>query len=555
MNSIYFAQLTLLVAGGVFARDVAAVVGGASLTAWPTAVLGILTAALAPPVSQAADFWGRKWFLVVLTGFGFVGCIIVGRATSMPMAIAGYTVGGISFGAQPLLHAVVSEVIPRKYRAWAQASVNVSVSLGALFGLIIGGLLVRNNHAGFRTFSYISAGIYAASAISCAVLYHPPPRETQFGSTRHKLGQLDWVGYALLVTGIVLFSLGLSWANNPYPWDNGHVLGPFLVGCFFLGLTGIYEWKFKKDGLFHHDLFRNRNFPISLVCIFIEGMGAFAANYFIPFQISVLNPNLDSFRVALCYSISYFSFIVFAPVAGLVISWTRRVRAPSVVGFACFILFFILTAVVKVSTPEANFWGYMVFLGAGLGFLLTTLVTAAQISTPPELIAITSGLMLAIRGLGASSGLTVFNAIFNAGLSTNLASKVAEAVVPLGIAEEFVGQVLGALAAHDPDLALEIPGMTLDIFAAAAEGLQRGYQVAFAYVWASAAAFSALALIGASLFFMFVRTLFAHSVFILGTVFIRDTRDEFNANIDAPLDVVAPTGAAAEEVQIEKRAP
>lgn len=485
-----------MVGGGVFARDIAAVVGGASLTAWPTAVLGLLTAALAPPVSQAADFWGRKWFLVGMTAFGFVGCIIVGRATSMPMAIAGYTIGGVSFGAQPLLHAVVSEVIPRKHRAWAQASINVSVCLGALFSLLVGGLLVRNNPAGFRTFAYISSGIYALSAISCAILYNPPPRETQAGGTRHKLRQLDWIGYALLVTGVVLFCLGLSWANNPYPWNNAHVLGPFLVGCFFLGLTGLYEWKFKSDGLFHHALFRNRNFSISLVTIFIEGMGGFAANYFLPFQISVFNPNMNSFRVALCYSMSYFAFLVFAPTAGFVISWTRNVRTPSAVGFASFIICFILTAVAKLSTPEANFWGYMVFLGAGLAFLLTTLVTAAQLSTPPDLIAITSGLMLAVRGLGASTGLTIFNAIFNAGLSKNLASKVAEAVIPLGIAEEDVGTVLAALAAHDAELALGIPGMTLEIFAAAAQALQQGYQVAFSYVWASAAAFSAVALIG-----------------------------------------------------------
>jgi hypothetical protein len=41
-----------------------------------------------------------------------VGYITVSRATSMPMAITGEVVAGLSYGAQPLLRAVASEVLP-----------------------------------------------------------------------------------------------------------------------------------------------------------------------------------------------------------------------------------------------------------------------------------------------------------------------------------------------------------------------------------------------------------------------------------------------------------
>lgn len=52
-------------------------------------------------------------------------------------------------------------------------------------------------------------------------------------------------------------------------------------------------------------------------------------------------------------------------------------------------------------------WGYPVLLGIGLGWGLTYLVTAAQLSAPPELIAITSGILLSIRSLGGSIGLAI----------------------------------------------------------------------------------------------------------------------------------------------------
>ncbi|KIW99295.1 uncharacterized protein Z519_00958 [Cladophialophora bantiana CBS 173.52] len=517
VGSIYFGQLTLLVGGGLLARSIAAVVGDPSLTAWPTAVLGILVAALGPPAAQIADFWGRKWLLVGFTACGCIGAIIVSRASSMGMAIAGFTIGGLSCVAQPLLHAVVSEVLPRKYRSWAQASVNVSVGLGAIYGLLAGGALTASNPEGFRIYFYISAGVYAASATACTLLYNPPQRETQIASFRAKLRQLDWVGYAMVASGVSLLCIGLSWAENPYPWKSSQVLGPFLVGVVILLGLIVYEWKFKKDGLFHHRLFIDRNFAIALVCIYVEGHCAFAANYFVPFQLSTVYPSMGSFRVGLCYAVSYFAFVVSALAAGLIIWKKRSVRYPSMTGFLGFLLFFALAATSKASTPEANFWGYMIFLGGGLGFLLTTLVVAAQFSTPPELIAITSGLVLSVRSLGASTGLVIYQAIFSAGISKNLVSKIAAATLPLGLPETSLVSLIGALTSGDPASLSKVPEATPEIIAAAEVALRKAYSIAFSHVWAAAASFTFLAL--------------------AGSVFLREPKSEFTASIDAPLDI------------------
>jgi len=82
-----------------------------------------MTTVLGPIVSQASDYWGRKWFLIVPTIFGAIGSAVVSRASSMSMLIAGTSLIGCAFGAQPLLHTVASEVLPRRWRSWAQACV------------------------------------------------------------------------------------------------------------------------------------------------------------------------------------------------------------------------------------------------------------------------------------------------------------------------------------------------------------------------------------------------------------------------------------------------
>lgn len=50
--------------------------------------------------SRGSDLFGRKYFVVCACAAGLIGDIIVARATSMNMAIAGAAITGISYGAQ-----------------------------------------------------------------------------------------------------------------------------------------------------------------------------------------------------------------------------------------------------------------------------------------------------------------------------------------------------------------------------------------------------------------------------------------------------------------------
>jgi hypothetical protein len=61
----------------------------------------------------------------------------------------------------------------------------------------------------------------------------------------------------------------------------------------------VYEWKFKIDGLFHHELFaKDRNCALALFCVCVEGLVFFTANSFLSYQIAVLYDR-SSIRVSL----------------------------------------------------------------------------------------------------------------------------------------------------------------------------------------------------------------------------------------------------------------
>ncbi|KAH8198323.1 hypothetical protein TruAng_007525 [Truncatella angustata] len=465
---------------------------------WLTAPIAIVTVVLGPIVAQAADYWGRKWFLIVCAMFGAIGSVVIARATSMNMVIAGFTLTGVAFGAQPLLHTVTSEVLPRRWRSWGQAIDMVATCLGTIFGLLVGGALNRNNDPtsdGFRTYFLICMAWYLIAAILCFVVYNPPPFENQQFTTTEKLAKLDWIGYLLLAAGLVLFSVGLSYSQNPYQWNDPHVSATFAVGLvLFLCLIG-YETYIKKDGIAY-----------------------FAANNYLIFQIGTLYES-DALIVATRYCIMLISASLGALAAGWYCAAYKRVRWIAVAAFVIFLIFFICMATSNTGSSNAV-WFYPVLLGVGLGMTLTTLVTAAQLSTPPELIAEASGLMLSARSLGGTIAIAIYNALFNNEIA-HMGENIASAAISDGLSSEYVEDFVTVLSAQSKNQTalLAIPGVTPQIVEAGTQALLDTYVQAFRHVYIAAACFVAVAAILAS--------------------FLFDPQQEFNMHIDAPIEKVA----------------
>lgn len=519
MCIIYFAQLLCIVGAGTQGQTIAAHFGSKDVV-WFSAPITILTVVLGPPVSQAADYWGRKWFLVVFSSAGVVGAIIVARASSMPMAIAGFTVLGISFGVQPLLHTVAAEVLPRRWRPYAQAAALSGSSMGSVTGLLVGAALNRNYDpasSGFRYYFYMTMGCYALATLLCVAVYHPLPTPKQVeyrGRTLEKLRKLDWVGYVLLLVGLVLFCVALSYSRNPYPWSDAHVAAPFAVGVALVLALVVYETWFTAEGMFHHGLFTgNRNFTLALVCVFAEGIAFFAANIYYAFEVSVLYET-DALLVNTRFSISLFALIVSAVISGVYCSVTRRIRWITVLAFLIFTAFF--AAMAKADrTTDAPVWGYTVLLGFGLGMTLTALVTVAQLSTPPELISIASGLVISVRSLGGTIGIAIYTALFNDAVG-RIPENVAAAVLPKGLSPDALPAFIGALSAHNETALAHVPGVNPGIIQAGAGALLDTFTTAFSHVWIAAACFVGLAAVVA--------------------VFLFDPRNEFNNRIDATVE-------------------
>ncbi len=306
--TVYAVQVLHLVGSGLLSNVITSVVGGRNKATWVINPISIAAGTLGPPVSQAADYWGRKWFVAIPTICGFVGCLILSRADTFGVLIIGQSIAALATAAQPLLHAIASEITPRKYRSLAQAAVNAGAALGAIIGLLMGGALVRTNPNGFRVYFYISSGLYAVGAAVIILLYHPPLRELQqLLTTSQKLARLDWIGYAFFFPGLILFCFALTSSSGVYPWKSATIVGPLVVGAVLLIAFGLYEWKGTRTGMLHHDLFsRGRNFALAEAIQLVEGLVFFAATQYYGFEVSVLYDK-DLFQAGLDYTVGWWT--------------------------------------------------------------------------------------------------------------------------------------------------------------------------------------------------------------------------------------------------------
>lgn len=139
-------------------------------------------------------------------------------------------------------------------------------------------------------------------------------------------------------------------------------------------------------------------------------------------------------------------------------------------------------------------WGLAIILGLGLGAVLTSLVTAAQFGTPPQLISLSVGALLCVRTFGAAISLPINNAIFNSQIKKNLGPNIAAAVLPLGLSAEVLGRFIAALSANDQGALAKIPSVTPEIVQAGVQALKGAYVSSFRILWIMPLVLSVLAL-------------------------------------------------------------
>ncbi|RMY22968.1 hypothetical protein D0867_02359 [Hortaea werneckii] len=494
---------------------------GESIQTWVPNALSLVQAILCPVIANASDvFQARKTILVGTCLLSFIGAAIAPNAIHIGRVVAAQVLIGFGFASVPLAYCVPSEILPRRWRPFVQAGVNLAGALGACAApLIIGSLTERNPHTGWRLFFWIQMALWGATALGILAGYQPPKRHSGLDhlSFLQKLRHLDLPGFFLLTSGLTLFLVSLNLGGNAYAWSSSRVLTTLVIGLAILAIFGIYEIKGTSTGILHHELFRGgqqrgRTFGLCVLLIFIEGILLFSFIVYYPALTTALFER-NFFLLAARIQPFWLACGLATLPYGWVSSKIRSIRSPMFVGF------FVFTAgVVGMSTVQPDddtsavvFAGLM---GLGVGAPVILVVSGVQLSVPHHLIATATALISSSRAVAA----TVFTAIYAAALQDRLAKVVAqqvgdaavEAGLPATSVPAFVKAISGGMSTSD------LPGVTQGIVQAGMQAYRQAQADGFRVVYIIAAPFGVVACI---------------ACFFLG-----DLRETMNYRVDAPVE-------------------
>lgn len=233
----------------------------------------IVAAAIFMPLTGflAARFGRKRIFIWSVVGFT-VASMLCGAAQSLTQIVAFRLLQGV-FGASlvPLSQAVLLDTYPRERHGSAMALWGVGVMVGPILGPMLGGWLTE--YYNWRWVFYINLPFGLLAWFGLAAFVH----ETPIDRTR----RFDLLGFAFLSLAIGALQMmldrgeSLDWFASPEI-----VIEAMLVGLsFYLFVAHMvtHEHPFIEPGLF-----RDRNFSVGLLFIFIVGIILLATMALLP---------------------------------------------------------------------------------------------------------------------------------------------------------------------------------------------------------------------------------------------------------------------------------
>lgn len=240
--------------------------------AWVLTSYIVAAAIFMPLTGFLSARWGRKRvFMWSVIGFTLAS-MLCGAAQSLNQIVLFRLLQGI-FGASlvPLSQAVLLDTFPRERHGSAMAMWGVGVMVGPILGPTLGGWLTE--YYNWRWVFYINLpfGLLAWFGLASFV------RETPIDRTR----RFDLLGFALLSLGIGALQMmldrgeSLDWFTNPEVVIEAMLAG--LALFLFIAHMFTHEHPFIEPGLF-----KDRNFSVGLLFIFIVGVILLATMALLP---------------------------------------------------------------------------------------------------------------------------------------------------------------------------------------------------------------------------------------------------------------------------------
>lgn len=351
--------------------------GSFTKVGWLTSGFMLPMACLAPSYGKVSIAFGRRNTLAAAIVIFEIGSLISALAQNMDMLIGGRVIQGIGGGAiQAMVIVILSESVPIHKRALAMALIGVTFSVASVCGPFIGGAFTT--HVTWRWCFYVNLPIGGVALGMLLAAFHPPPPQ---GAIWEKLAKIDFVGTFLMVAGLVLVLLALTFGGNEFTWNSATVIVLFVVGGVVL--LAFIGWNFllSKEPLIEGKVVTVPQIVAASLCacfsfMFFMGLLNYLAIYFqFIHNASAWQSGIDLLPFIITVSLS-------STFNGVFMRYSHYIKIPMMISAIFGPLGVGLVLLLDRDSTIATQIGVLIPAGVSVGFQFQSTLLAAQVKAP-----------------------------------------------------------------------------------------------------------------------------------------------------------------------------
>lgn len=383
--------------------------------AWVVNAYLIAFVAVMPLAGRLSDVIGRRLTFIGAYFIFLIGSIVIPLSTSFDEPFGWFLFGrvltAIGGGAMvPVALAVVGDVYPERDRARALGTLGAIETMGWVWGPLYGAMLVRFLSWQWQFWLNIPLTGIGLAASMWALKGHdrPPVRRS-----------IDWLGAALLTITLVSLNIALLGSaeiqsvNGLQDLTGGGTDTRWLYGVAVAGLVAfIWHQRRAADPLLSPDLFRGRNLQVALAVNFIVGAALVITMVDVPLFVNAVEVDLERSAVVAGGIMSALTAaMALASYLGGRITERTWYRPPLLAGISMSTAAFAwMGATWNADTSYVVFAVQLALLGAGFGLTMAPTTSAVVNAAPPDQRGAAAGIVMVVRLLGFSVGLSALTA-------------------------------------------------------------------------------------------------------------------------------------------------
>jgi EmrB/QacA subfamily drug resistance transporter len=424
--TMFLASLDQTVVGTALPRIVTDL-NGASLYSWVVSAYLLSSTVTVPIYGKFSDVFGRKVMLMIGVVLFLVGSWLSGASQDMNQLIAFRTIQGLGAGALfPIVIAIIGDLYSPRERGRFQGLFGAVFALSFIVGPFIGGWIT--DHISWHWVFYVNVPFGIASLVVLATVLPSAGRRTA------SIRELDYLGIVLFTAGVVPFMLGLTNKGNVNSsgqlanWTDPNVGGLIIVGLVILAVF-LYAESRAKEPIIPLDLFRNRDYAVSMAAVFAFGIAMFAAVIFMP-------RFYQTVRGISATASGYYIWPLLVGLmggsigTGLLISRLGRYKWLMTGGAVVMLIGGFLMTHLTAGVSDWELWAWMLVLGFGIGPAMAGFTVVVQNSVPMSRLGVATSTLTFLRQIGASVGLAAAGTIFSSSFASRLPANLSDQGVP-----------------------------------------------------------------------------------------------------------------------------